>query len=248
MNIEFNLEVQEHVGILHFQRGKVNPMDRDAKFAFGEMIDQVNENREIHVLILHSTAKGFTAGSDVNGFGDFSHENMARYLEGDCRIMDSVKNCRVPVIMALNRFSVGLGVGLAYVCDLIIAEEGSILKFPEILVGSIGGADFLDLLLPDKMGRYMAYTGAAVPVEDLVPCGVIHKVVPKERLLEECVALGKTIAANHPRAVELMKEILNKVQEPTIPIGIRRKLGIFAQHEMLDQPDRLDLIKGFLEK
>ena len=165
MNIEFNLEIQDHVGVLHFQRGKVNAMDRDAKFAFGDMIDQVNANHDIHVLILHSMAKGFTAGSDVKGFGDFSHENIAHYLEGDCRIMDSIKNCRVPVIMALNRFSVGLGVGLAYACDLIIAEEGAVLKFPEILVGSIGGADFLDLLVPDKIGRYMAYTGAAVPVE-----------------------------------------------------------------------------------
>lgn len=248
MNIEFNLEIQDHVGVLHFQRGKVNAMDRDAKLAFGDMIDQVNANHDIHVLILHSMAKGFTAGSDVKGFGDFSHENIAHYLEGDCRIMDSIKNCRVPVIMALNRFSVGLGVGLAYACDLIIAEEGAVLKFPEILVGSIGGADFLDLLVPDKIGRYMAYTGAAVPVEDLVPCGVIHKVVPEEALLDECIALGKVIAANHPRAVELMKELLNQVHEPVIPVGVRRKLGIFAQHEMFDQPDRLALIEGFLGK
>lgn len=88
-------------------------MDRDAKFAFGEMIDQVNENREIHVLILHSTAKGFTAGSDVNGFGDFSHENMARYLEGDCRIMDSVKNCRGAGYYGAKPVFCGIGCGLA---------------------------------------------------------------------------------------------------------------------------------------
>ena len=87
-----------------------------------------------------------------------------------------------------------------------------------------------------------------MPVEDLVPCGVIHKVVPEEALLDECIALGKVIAANHPRAVELMKELLNQVHEPVIPVGVRRKLGIFAQHEMFDQPDRLALIEGFLGK
>ena len=246
MNIQLELTVQDHIGILSFERGKVNAFDRDAKFAFADMIDKVNVNHDVRVLILRSKARGFTGGSDVTGFEDFSHENMAHYLEGDCRLMDSIKSCRVPVIMALNRFAVGLGVGIAFACDLIVAEEGAFLKFPEILVGSIGGADFLDLLLPDKVARYMAYTGASVSVEELKQYGVVHQVVPKADLLESCIALAKTIAANHPRAVELMKEVLDRTTERGLPILVRRKLGIFAQHEMLDDPDRLALIQDFL--
>ena len=64
---------------------------------------------------------------------------------------------------------------------------------------------------------------------------------------ESYAAAGVDITAGY-RAVELMKDLINKINEPNIPVNIRRKLGIMAQHEMLDQPDRLDLIKGFLGK
>src|SRR5699024_5047787 len=169
------------------------------------------------------------------------------YLEYYQHLLDCVQtihNCRVPVIVALSGASVGGGLSLISSCDLIIASELAKVSIPEINIGLVGPGIEPSRLVPPKVVRYLGLTGAQLSASDLKHhCGILD-VVHEESLMKYVLKIAKSIEKKSPLAVEHWKQYLNKIDvySKIDDDSTLRTLNIF------EEKDTKEALKAFLEK
>ena len=127
-------------------------------------------------------------------------------LDGDARFpedhgrrareaFNSIYECPIPVIGAINGPALGAGLALAASCDYLIASENANFALPEIDVGLMGGARHLGRLFPQGVTRRLHYTADRLPAAEAYRLGAVHKVVPSDQLMDAAMEE----AAHHRR-------------------------------------------------
>ena len=217
--------IKDHTAIIEFERPPVNALDIDMKEKIVAAFDEVNANDDVWSAILCSKGdRGFTAGTDITQIKFETREELEEYHKIDWAVMNAVRDCRVPLILAAYGFVVGIGVSFSASADVIIAAENTVFKFPEVKIGQIGGTESVFRLMPLRQARYMAYTGEDMPAQELYRLGIVHKIVPKERLLDECLEVAKKINANDTFCVCSYKEIFTKCAANPLLNATERRL------------------------
>lgn len=220
-----SVSVQEHIATVIFERLPVNAIDAALKYKLVDAFTAINENPDVWCVIFTSKGeRGFTAGTDMGDNKHATPEALAKYHEIDWAVMNAVRDCRVPVILAAYGFVIGIGNSFSASADVIVAAEGTVFKFPEVRIGQIGGTESVLRLMPLRQARYMAYTGEDVPAEELYRLGIVHKIVPKEKLMDECMVIAKKITANDPFCVQSYKEIFTRCSANPLLTATERRI------------------------
>lgn len=208
------VEVKDYICTVTIDRPPANSTNEATYKEIRDTFYALNEREDIKVVILTAAGKIFMAGNDLDEFHNFaSPETCPAYYDTILSAYLSVKNCRYPVIGAINGAAAGAGVGFAGCCDVLVAVEGAKFILSEIKVGIIGADGFASLMVPEKVLRYMAFSGNPLTAEQIAQFGGVHKVVPREKLMDEARALADEFAQNARRALILWKECLNKNYE-----------------------------------
>jgi enoyl-CoA hydratase len=121
-------------------------------------------------------------------------------------------DCPVPVIAAVNGYCLGGGIGIAGSCDFVIADEEATFGLPEIDRGAMGAATHAMRMFGMQEARRMLLTGEAIDAREAYRLGGLLKVVPKEKLRDEALALAAKIAEKSPTAVRAAKASLNGIE------------------------------------
>jgi enoyl-CoA hydratase len=129
-----------------------------------------------------------------------------------------VYDCAVPVIVAVQGFCLGGGVGLAGSADIVVAAQGATFGLPEVDRGALGAATHLARLVPPQLMRTMVYTCRPVTAEQLFSFGTVVGVVPPSDLRATAASLAATIAEKDPAVIRLAKQSLNGID----PVDIKR--------------------------
>jgi len=216
-----------------------------------ELFESVNDGRvDIHAIIICSDQRGFCGGADTKEWYHPDPERRARNAPLINRMQNAIYRCNVPVICAVNGFCVGMGFAIASVCDVIIAEKDAYFSFPEINVGTVGGPAWLTRIMSEKMARYYLLTGENIPAEEMYRLGVVFKVVEKEDLMDEAMAIARKFTAKYPPALWAIKTLMNETEaevQDLIEITARmRKLG--NRQLMADDPNKKEMTMAFNEK
>ena len=162
----------------------VNALNINDTFELATIFNEVAKNNEVKVAILTATGKGFCAGVDIKEI---------QALSGNAGILDvnqacydafaAIYECAVPVIVAVNDFCLGTGIGLAGSADIVIAAEQAQFGLPEVDNGALGALTHLQRLVPQQRARQMLYTCETADAEELAKFGSILHVVPLADLL-----------------------------------------------------------------
>ena len=186
-------------------------------------LEALEADRSIRVAILTGAGRAFCAGGNLkgiqerNGIGPLEQPDSTRwnYRRGVARIARAFMDCEAPLIAAINGHAIGLGLDLACYCDLRVAAEGAPLASSFVKVGITpgdGGAWALQQIVGYSRAAEMILTGRTYRAEEAAEFGLVGRVVPAERLMDEAMALAREIAANPPRAVKLSKRLLREAQ------------------------------------
>src|SRR5690606_14293650 len=128
-----------------------------------------------------------------------------------------------PLIAAVNGYAYGGGCELAMQCDLIVASETARFAQPEIKLGIMPGAGGTQRLAR-AIGPYRAMelilTGEPLSAQDAYAAGLVNRLVPPERCLEEALALAHLIAQRPPLAVRLAREAVRHGFETSLREGL----------------------------
>ncbi len=207
------VEVDGPVAIVTLDRPEaLNALTVPVKVALREALESISGDRAIRAVILTGAGRAFCAGQDLAE----REQPDAAPLEVEVRerynpIIRALRSMRQPVIAAVNGVAAGAGASLAFACDLRIAAEGArfVLAFGRIgLVPDSGASWFLPRLVGAARAAELALVGDPVTAEDALRIGLVSRVVPGDRLLDEARAMADQVAANAPLAATLTKRLL----------------------------------------
>ncbi|GBD11107.1 1,2-epoxyphenylacetyl-CoA isomerase [bacterium HR23] len=240
-----------------------------------DTLDTFEANPDLRVLVLTGEDPAFCSGANVRGFQQAIEQRQqetapppppspwelmerryslrarrretggesARFLP--LRIWDLPK----PSIAAVNGFAYGVGAGLALSCDIRIASERAEFAEAFIRVGLIP-ADGSCWQLPRLIGLsntlLMQYTGDPVKAEEALRWGLVSKVVPHERLLEEAMALAERLARGPTFSMGLIKYLVH--QGLTTDFRTHLEWAGVAQDLARETEDHKEGVRAFLEK
>jgi methylglutaconyl-CoA hydratase len=206
---------------------------------------------DVRAVVLSGEGKSFCAGADVNWMRESlqysREENVADSLRM-AHMFDQINRCPVPVIGRIHGAALGGGVGLAAVCDIVVAAEGTTWGLSEVKLG-IAPAVISPYVLA-KIGRSHArslfLTGERFSTEGALRIGLAHYMVPVDQLDAEIERLVGEIGSAGPTGVERAKWLISVV--PDLEPGEATQLTAETIAALRTGPEGQEGLKAFLEK
>ena len=212
-------------------------------------LDAVEHDDSVRCLILTGSGdKAFAAGADIKEMADQSYADMYKanfFSLGH----DRITRFRKPIIAAVNGFALGGGCELAMLCDFIVASEKAKFGQPEINLGvapGIGGSQRLTRLVGKSKAMDMVLTARMMDAAEAERSGLVSRVFPHERLLDEARAIAAKIASQSLLAVMANKEMVNAALETTLTQGVQFERRLF--HSLFAFEDQKEGMAAFVEK
>ena len=222
------LTVADCVATVVMDRPPVNAQNARMRTELTWVFDTISDQDDVRVAILTGTGNMFSAGADikerpsvVKAPGDYLRHNR---VTREC--FYSIKECAKPVIAAVNGPAMGAGYALMVFCDIMLASDNAFVSMPEIDVGLSGGARMLMELFPKSKARRMFFTGCRVSAQELYRLGVIEACVPRDKLMDEAMAIAREIGAKSPLAMRFAKEDANTIEEMSVRDAYRYEQNI----------------------
>jgi enoyl-CoA hydratase len=209
--------ISEHIGEVVIDRPPVNALDVKSWFELASVVRSFGEDEGVSVVVLRAEGNGFCAGVDIKEL-QADPEAIVGVNRGCYEAFAAVYDCAVPVIVAVQGFCLGGGIGLAGNADIVIASDDATFGLPEVDRGALGAATHLARLVPQHRMRAMVYTGATATAAELHAYGSLFSVVPRAQLRDAALDLARDIAAKSPTIIRRAKESLNGID----PVDVKR--------------------------
>lgn len=243
------VEQRDRVGLITLNRPQaLNALNDNLVDEISTALDRFEADEGIGAIVITGSEKAFAAGADIGAMAGFSY--MDAY-KGDyiTRNWERVKTCRKPVIAAVAGFALGGGCELAMMCDMIIAADNARFGQPEIKLGILPGAGGTQRL-PRAIGKAkamdMCLTARMINAEEAERAGLVARVVPADRLLDEAMAAAATIASYSLPVVMMIKESINRAYESSLNEGLLFERRVF--HSAFALEDQKEGMAAFVEK
>lgn len=226
------LEKKDHIAIMTLNNPSVlNALSAEFMAEIDEAIDEVDKDTKIYVLIITGTEKAFIAGADIREMMPLTAAETLKWGKVGSDLNIKIENLRIPVIAALNGFTLGGGCELAMACDIRIASEKAKFGQPECGLGitpGAGGTQRLPRIVGITKAKELLYTGKIIGAQEALEIGLVNKVVPPEDLLDEAMEMANQIAGNAQIAVQQIKRAVNIGIETDIKTGLEYELQAFS--------------------
>jgi 2-(1,2-epoxy-1,2-dihydrophenyl)acetyl-CoA isomerase len=234
-----------------------NPLDGEAMYAaFENLFEQLNGDLSLRAAVLTGSGTAFCSGGDVAkmreraGMFAGSPEQIAQsYRNGIQRIPRAFQQLQLPIIAAVNGPAIGAGNDLACLCDIRIAATTARFAESFVKVGIVpgdGGCWLLPRVVGVSRAAELAFTGEVIDAQEALRIGLVSRVVERDALLEEALALAQRIAANPPQALRWTKQLLLQARTGTLDEALEaaaRFQGL-AHHTA----DHAEAVAAFFEK
>lgn len=218
------IERREAAAVVVLNRpDKRNAISRTMLAEISQAVAEAGQPPEVRAVLIRANGPGFSAGIDLNAFGDLAQDfgpdwrsHMLEITETFQASLNALAKCRVPTIALLHGFVLGLGLELALACDLRLAAEGTELALPETRLGMIpdvGGTTRLTRLVGPGRARELILTGRAVDAATAERWGLINEVAPAEQLMDHGLALAAEIGRCAPLAVSAARRVIDQLDE-----------------------------------
>jgi enoyl-CoA hydratase len=244
----FKIEVADQVAVVTMDRPPVNAQNRRFRDEIIAIFDELSERDDVRAVILTGAGKVFSAGADIKERRGITTE--AGYYRQHNRVTResfyAILECEKPVIGAINGPALGAGLALVAVCDILVASESAVLGMPEIDVGLMGGAKYVNMLFPRSKARRMLLTGQRVDGRDLFRLGVVEACVAPDELIDAAKEIAAEIASKSPLAVKVTKETLNTTDNLGLRDGYRYEQDLTVSMSKTD--DAKEAQAAFVEK
>lgn len=221
----FSSQVDAGVGHLVFNKPPVNAFDSSEWAAIAAEIRALGQRNDVHVLVISAEGRGFCAGVDIKELGAHP-ERIVPVNKGNYDTFEAIHRNPKPVIVALHGFVLGGGIGIAGAADIIVASECASFGVPEVDRGAMGGGAHLQRMFPVQKVRHMYFTGEFIDAHEAWRLGAVEKVVAREQLLPEAMAVAGKIAAKSSVMVQLAKEALNGIEDGDLEAKYRSEQGL----------------------
>ena len=242
------VETHGKVGLIRLNRPQaLNALNAQLIDELGEALSSFEADRAIGAIVLTGSEKAFAAGADIKEMSGKSY--MEAFFEDFISSWHSVAETRKPTIAAVGGFALGGGCEIAMMCDFIIAAETAKFGQPEIKLGVIpgaGGTQRLARYVGKAKAMDLILTGRMMDAAEAERCGLVARIVPADKLVEEALKAAAMIAGYSLPSVMIAKESVNRAFETTLAEGVRFERRVF--HSLFATEDQKEGMTAFIEK
>ena len=227
------MEVENEIAVVTINRPKsLNALNSETLAELDACFSEISERKDIKVVILTgSGAKAFVAGADISEMVNATPAEGRKMGMLAKEAFLKLETMPQVTIAAVNGFALGGGCEISMACDIRIASAKAKFGQPEVGLGitpGFSGTQRLPRLVGLGKAKELIYTAAVIHAEEACRIGLVNKVVEPEELMNECMAMAKTIAAKAPLAVRYAKEAINRGVETDMDTGIVIENGLFG--------------------
>jgi enoyl-CoA hydratase len=243
------VEVTNHVAVMKLNRPDArNALNSKLLGELAKALTAAQANDKVRCIVLTGSEKAFAAGADIR---EMSEKSFTDVFMGDLfgAETEAILRVRKPIIAAVAGWALGGGCELAMMCDFIIAADTATFGQPEInlgVVAGIGGTQRLTRAVGKSKSMDMHLTGRTMTAEEAERAGLVSRVVPAKKLMDEAMAAAGKIAEKSMITVTAVKEAVNRSQEVGLSEGLLFEKRMF--HALFNTEDRREGMAAFLEK
>ena len=242
------LETHDAVGLIRLNRPQaLNALNSGMLLELKRAYAAFHEDDAIGAIVLTGSDKAFAAGADIK---EMQPLTFAEVYKGDfISGWDEIAKARKPVIAAVSGFALGGGCELAMMCDFIVASDTAKFGQPEITLGVIpgmGGSQRLTRAVGKAKAMDMVLTGRMMDAVEAERAGLVSRIVPADKLLDEALGAAARIASLSRPSVLMAKEAVNRALETTLEEGLRFERRLF--HSLFATDDQKEGMAAFIEK
>ena len=193
---------------------KKNSLNSALRLELARAAAEIAADPKLRAVIITGGEEFFCAGADIGEVqGSASAESTYRQAREFQELFNQIENLPQPVIAAVSGFALGGGFELALACDFRIASETARFALSEVKIGAIpggGGTQRLPRLIGVAKAKEMVLTGDPIDAEDARAAGLVLKVVPNEKLVQEARSFAAKLSALPRLALEASKSVINR--------------------------------------
>jgi len=229
---------------------KKNSLNAELRHELEHCLEELAHDQGVKVVIVTGGEEVFCAGADISEIEGTSTGEAAYTHAREFQILfDKVEALPQPVIAAVSGYALGGGCELTLACDFRLASNTARFGLPEIKIGAFpggGGTQRLSRLIGVAKAKEMIFLGDPINAEEALAIGLVSRVVPKEKLMEEANAFAAKLAALPRLAMQASKMLVNRSQEVDLSLGLELEARTFGA--LATSQDLAEGTKAFLEK
>jgi enoyl-CoA hydratase len=243
------VDLEDHVTVIRLNRpDALNALNAELLGELCEALTEADANEKVRCIILTGSEKAFAAGADIK---EMSQKTFVEVFGGDLfgPEAETIMRIRKPIIAAVSGYALGGGCELAMMCDFIIAADTAKFGQPEInlgVVAGMGGTQRLTRFVGKSKSMDMHLTGRFMDAEEAERSGLVSRVVPAKKLMDEARAAAQKIAEKSALTVMAVKEAVNRSYETTMREGLLYERRLF--HALFATEDQTEGMTAFLDK
>ena len=243
------VEIEDHIALIKLNRpDALNALNGQLLGELAKALKSADENDKVRCIVLTGSDKAFAAGADIKEMSEKSFVDVftSDMFGGEVETMLRV---RKPIIAAVSGYALGGGCELAMMCDFIIAADTAKFGQPEInlgVVAGIGGTQRLTRFVGKSKSMDMHLTGRFMNAEEAERSGLVSRVVPAKKLMDEAMGAAAKIAEKSMIATMAVKEAVNRSYEMPLREGLLYERRMF--HALFATEDQKEGMSAFLEK
>jgi enoyl-CoA hydratase len=243
------VDITDHVCLIKLNRpDALNALNMALLGELAQALRDAEESDKVRCIVLTGSEKAFAAGADI---GEMAEKSFVDVFTSDMfgGEVEQMLRCRKPIIAAVSGYALGGGCELAMMCDFIIASETAKFGQPEInlgVVAGIGGTQRLTRYVGKSKAMDMHLTGRFMDAAEAERSGLVSRVVPAKKLMEETLAAAQKIAEKSLVTAMAVKECVNRSYEMPLREGLLFERRMF--HMLFATEDQSEGMAAFLEK
>ena len=243
------VEVKDGVSLVRLNRPEaLNALNSTLLGELARALDAAEADEAVRCVVLTGSERAFAAGADIKEMSDKYYAEMfsQNFFAAAAR---RIETFRKPIVAAVSGYALGGGCELAMLCDFIIAADTAKFGQPEINLGvvpGIGGTQRLTRFVGKSKAMDMILTARMMDAAEAERAGLVSRVVPADKLLDEAMAAAAKIAGQSPLAVSMAKELVDAAYETTLTAGVALERRLF--HSLFAFEDQKEGMAAFVEK
>ncbi len=243
------VETRGRVGLVTLSRPKfLNALSDALMDELGTALHAFDADPAVGCIVLTGGEKVFAAGADISAMAEWTYMDVYK-ADFITRNWEAIRRVRKPVIAAVAGYALGGGCELAMMCDIVIASESAKFGQPEVKLGIIPGAGGTQRL-PRAVGKAKAMdlclTARMMDAAEAERSGLVSRVVPQERFLQEALNAAEKIASFSLPITLMIKESVNRAYESSLSEGILFERRVF--HSTFATNDQKEGMAAFTSK
>lgn len=243
------VDIDDYVAVIRLNRpDALNALNSQLIGELADALGAADANEKVRCIIVTGSEKAFAAGADIK---EMSEKSFVDVFVGDLFTAetDAIMRVRKPIIAAVAGYALGGGCELAMMCDFIICADNAKFGQPEInlgVVAGIGGTQRLTRFVGKSKAMDMHLTGRFMDAAEAERSGLVSRVVPAKKLMDEAMAAARKITEKSALTVMAVKESVNRSYETSLREGLLFERRMF--HALFATEDQKEGMAAFLEK